>query len=121
MTTFHPSEPSSALFFRGNIHLLGHLGIFAFDVVMQPAFGDLQGAANTGQRKLFQQQAIHDFPRFGRHKDIVRIFEELTSTILAKPILFSVVDVAIFDGIVRLAARTQEHEAPPVFPHHNPS
>ena len=109
MTTSHPSAPSSALFFRGHVHLLGHLGVFALDVVMQPAFGDLKGAADAGQREFFEQQAIDDLPLFVRNEGLVRVFDELTPAILAQPVLLSVVDVAIFDGIGRLAARTQEH------------
>jgi len=121
MTTFHPSEPSNALFFGGDIHLLGNLGIFAFDVIMQPAFGDLQGSADACQRELFEQQAIDDFSLFVRDEDFVRILDELTSANLAQSVLLPVVDVPILDGIGGFAARTQKHGVPPIFPHHNPS
>ncbi|AMA08200.1 hypothetical protein AWQ23_02080 [Picosynechococcus sp. PCC 73109] len=82
---------------------------FHIDVILQPLFGNLHGSGNTSQRETFEKQTVNQSTGLGINEFIGGMFNELTTALLAEKALFTVVDVPIFDGVLRLTAETLGH------------
>ena len=98
-------QSSNALFFEPHLHLAWHRCIFLVHIALQPRLGNICDSNNACQRYLFEQQLVNQgFSLIANHL-ILRVFYKLTSTVLTKMVLFTVVDESILDDRFGVTAR----------------